>query len=240
MSLYDRYISCIEKHLNEEVLTFKSDPDYRYMLEHVYFQDALKYLKLILNHFSTDEIVQFTTLNDSIGMPQLSDFSGIIPPCSTTSLRYIYHSILILTYMKKIGIKHTSITEIGGGYGGLCAALHTYASKFDIHIDSYHIVDLDLPGKLQRRVLDTLGFKNVQYHSASSFGKDVPDGFLVSNYAFSEIEDVYQVQYVKTLFPKMHHGFLVWNCIPVYDFGKETIIEDENPLTGPDNKYVYF
>ena len=46
--------------------------------------------------------------------------------------------------------------------------------------------------------------------------------------------------YIKTLFPKVQHGFMAWNMIPIYDFGFKYTIEDEYPKTGDFNKYVYF
>jgi hypothetical protein len=49
-----------------------------------------------------------------------------------------------------------------------------------------------------------------------------------------------QKQYIATLFPKVSHGFMAWNNIPLYNFGFETKSETEVPLTGPVNKYVYF
>ena len=70
--------------------------------------------------------------------------------------------------------------------------------------------------------------------------------FLISNYSFSEIESEHQKGYIKYLFPKVSHGFIIWNHIALYDFGFKVTIEDEYPLTSNNpnpllnNKYVYF
>jgi len=71
--------------------------------------------------------------------------------------------------------------------------------------------------------------------------KNTPNLFLVSNYCFSEIGNKNQKMYIATLFPNVVHGFIVWNSIPVYNFGFNMEIEDENPNTGGlYNKYVRF
>jgi len=62
---------------------------------------------------------------------------------------------------------------------------------------------------------------------------------------FSEISKENQESYIQKLFPKIVHGFIAWNMIPVYDFGFTTRVEHEFPNTGSGpkdtlNKYVYF
>lgn len=244
-SLYDRYVEFIKKQLDKDELVFKSDPDYQYMLEHSprsFGPIAVEYLPLIQKEFNTtpEEIVRFTTLNDSFGKPEVVNFE-IIPPCSLTSLRYVYHAHLALNHMKKLNLKNVNVVEIGGGYGGLCMAIHTYAPTFGINIERYNIIDLEIPGKLQRRVLDMKGYSDVKLYDAKNFGSELEnDVFLISAYAFAEIDTALQKQYIDILFPKVTHGFIVWNCIPVYDIGKNTHVEDERPMTGNGNRFVYF
>ncbi len=52
--------------------------------------------------------------------------------CSPTNLRYILHGLLILSYIKTIGLTSTNIVEIGGGYDGLCFYIYNMAKLFDI------------------------------------------------------------------------------------------------------------
>lgn len=244
MSIYDQYVESVKRQLDRHELTFKSDPSYQYMLEHSNYEHVgRQFLDVIVREFklTPDEIARFTVLNDSFGNPELSDYQ-IIPPCSPTSLRYVYHAHLILKHMQELGITRPRITEIGGGYGGLCSAVHTYASKFGVEPVQYNIIDLALPGRLQKRVLDMYDYPCINYYNADNFGSDITsnDGFLVSTYAFSEIPESMRDKYVDILFPKMSHGVMVWNNIPVYDFGKQLRVEDERPLTGHVNKFVYF
>ena len=68
------------------------------------------------------------------------------------------------------------------------------------------------------------------------------DSFLISNYAFSEIPMSIQNMYSKyVLNPFVSHGFLTWNFIDIYNFieNKYFKIEEEYPLTGYKNKYIY-
>jgi hypothetical protein len=243
-SIYDLYVKAVEKQLGREELTFKSDPDYQYMTEHSsYGETGLRFLGAIKDEFKLTpaEIMRFTTLNDSVGKPELTDYS-VIPPCSPTSLRYVYHAHLFLKHLQGLGITKPNIVELGGGYGGLCLAIHTYAEKFGVTPRQYSIIDLETPGKLQRRVLDMYGYSSVKCLNAENSGAEVDqDSVLISTYAFSEIQHEYQKKYIETLFPKITHGFIVWNSIPVYDMGKTLlIVENERPMTGSVNRFVYF
>jgi hypothetical protein len=243
-SIYDIYVKAVEKQLGHEELTFKSDPDYQYMTEHSnQGHIGLQFLGLIKNEFklTPGEIMRFTTLNDSIGKPEVANYS-VIPPCSPTSLRYVYHAHLFLKHLQSLGITNPDIVEIGGGYGGMCLAIHTYAEKFGITPRKYSIIDLEIPGKLQRRVLDLYGYSSVTCHNAENFGSEIDQGsVMISTYAFSEIQPEFQKKYVEVLFPKLTHGFIVWNFIPVYNMGKKLLlVEDERPMTGSVNRFVYF
>lgn len=243
MSLYERYTCCIEKHLESNTWTFKNDSDFTYMLEHqgiAMRSLGQAYYTLVANVFSIEEIRTFTDMNDSVGNPCMDAYNGF--DASPTSIRYVYHAYRILSHMQSLGLHDVSICEIGGGYGGLCMALHTYASKFGLRIQSYTIIDLDVVLKLQQRVLSSLGYTQIQFQSADTYGQDISEGFLVSTYAFSEFEQIHRDLYVQHLFPQMTHGFIVWNYIPVYDIGKDVHIEPEEPQVSATygNKYVYW
>jgi hypothetical protein len=77
---------------------------------------------------------------------------------------------------------------------------------------------------------------------STSFGEDIAKDnlFLISNYSFSEILPVFQQKYIKNLFPKVSHGFITWNHVPVFDFGYKCTIEPETPLTAAINKFLRF
>jgi hypothetical protein len=239
---YARYVDGICK--AGDISSFKTHPAYTYMLEHVLPEQGQAYLDCIRKNtgFPEEAIQAFCTLNDSIGAPAKTNYGAF--SCSPSSLRYIYQSHLILTYLQSLGSPLVDLVELGGGYGGLCMALHFFAPRYALYIQKYHIIDLEPAGRLQRMVLQkTIPFANVEIVDASTYGATIASTglFLVSNYCFSEIASAHQVAYRKTLFPKIAHGFIAWNHIPVYDFGFPYTEKPEEPNTGGVlNRYIYF
>lgn len=245
MDIYETYYKFVETLcLNGDVSRFKREPKYTYMLEHVSVLNGSEYLDLIKKLTPIDEntIVSFCNLNDSIGNPKLETYGNL--NVSPTSIRYLFHSHLILTHLQSLKLDKIDIVELGGGYGGLCLAIHYLASKYMININSYTIIDLAPIIQFQKIYLDTANPSlSVNFIDASTFGSSLNTAstFLVSNYCFSEIAKSVRDQYVRILLPKVSHGFMAWNNIPVFDFGFKLKIEDEYPNTGgPLNKYVYF
>jgi len=245
---YDNYSKYVGSMCNENNLSgFKSNPIYTGMLEHVSEDQGKKYLECILSMTSItkDEIIEFCNLNDAIGEPnrkKYSDLSNI--SVSPTSLRYIFHTHLILSHMKKVGHINADLVEIGGGYGGLCLSLYHFSPKYEIHINSYRICDLSNIIRLQKIYLNRVNpALNVEFVDANSYGENIEckNIFIISNYCFSEISKKNQDFYKQKLFTKVSHGFMAWNHIPVYDFGFTNHVESEYPNTGGHlNKYVYF
>lgn len=226
--------------------TFKHDPRYTFMLEHVSPSDGQAYFSLLTSEcgMSVQDIESFCRLNDRIGSPRIAQIEGLSMPVSPTSLRYLYHASLILAHAPQ----DSHLVEIGCGYGGLCLAIQFLSGIVGKKVASYSCIDLDPAIDLQKRYLSQfiLDF-GVSFHSASTYGSEVEgkDLFLISNYCFSEIADHHQRGYIHTLFPRVKHGFLAWNHIPLYDIGKPLQrIERERPLTGSSygvqNMFVYF
>ena len=231
--MYDNYLRVVSE-VKSKYDPFKSNREYMGILEHVSPQFGEEYLKLLYSEIgmAKQEIIEFCKQNDSFGNPNTYLIGDLGINVSPTSLRYLYHASLILKHAGK----SDRFVEVGGGYGGLFLAL-TYLSKTPIR--EYHLVDLEPVINLQRIVLDD--YTNVFYHSSNTFGSDVPDNcFLISNYCFSEISLDLQKKYIENLICRCLKGFLAWNTIPCYNFGKRTIIEQERPLTFGGNYFVYF
>ncbi len=222
------------------------------MLEHVSEELGRQYLDAILSFSSITEheIMDYCAKNDVVGDPAKYNYSDYYENMyvSPTSLRYIFQAHLILTHIKSVGQLNVDVVELGGGYGGLCLALFHFAPKYDIHIKSYKICDLPDIIALQKLYLEKVDpALSVEFVDATTHGEyiDCEGMFLVSNYCFSEISKENQESYRQKLFPKIVHGFIAWNMIPVYDFGFTTRVEHEFPNTGSGpkdtlNKYVYF
>ena len=245
-SRYANYVAsiCDSGNLSE----FKRNPNYTYMLEHVSETYGNQYLEGILSYttITEQEIAAFCAKNDAVGNPDKSKYTDFFVNISVSpsSLRYIFHAHLILTHMKAVGNTTADVVEVGGGYGGLCLAVHYFAPKYGIKIKSYRICDLRNIIRLQKLYLDRVEpTLKVEYVDATTYGEQIARDkmFLISNYCFSEIAKGAQDSYRQKLFPKVAHGFMAWNHIPVYDFGFTTRVEAEFPNTGgPLNKYVYF
>lgn len=237
---YIQYINyiCAQKDLSN----FKSNNNYIHILEHVSPEQGQLYLDCILSNtrLSMSDIKNFCNKNDSIGSPLKTVYGDLI--ASPTSLRYIYHSHLIFEHIKSLSLNNINIVEVGCGYGGLCFAINFFKEKYEININNYKLIDLKEIINLQKIYLSMLDISNVEYIDSDTFGKDIKDSdmFLISNYCFSEITDDLQKMYIKLLFPKVSHGFMVWNHITIYNFGFDFREADEVPKTGSINKYIYF
>ena len=217
------------------------------MLEHVSQDIGTRYYQLLKPLFSNSIILEFCRINDGVGDPIKSYINGLESSVSPSSLRYLYHAYLSLKHIQTLKLSSIDIVELGCGYGGLCIAIDYVSKNMNINIHSYTCIDLDNPLKLQE-IYTTLFQTSfpIKFHSASTFGTDVSgtNNFLISNYCFSEIGDENRKKYIETLIPKVSHGFMAWNFIPVFNFGKDFIrVEPENPqtdLVNSRNSYIYF
>jgi len=238
-SIYENYVS--ELLAKNSFDGFKRHPKYTYMLEHVTYNQGIQYLDLIQKtDITVEEIQEFCSKNDSVGNPSKYDF-GVVN-CSPSSIRYIYQAFLIVSYFKTFN-QSVNIVELGGGYGGLFLAVEFFSKKYNLTIDSYTIIDLPVIVRFQEKYVNNFSTTiTPKFLESYSYGSDFEkDGaFLISNYCFSEIERRHQEQYIKSLFPKISHGFITWNHIPLYDFGFKYTAEVETPQTGSDNKYIRF
>jgi hypothetical protein len=240
-TVYTNYVHMICD--RDDLSSFKRHPNYQYMLEHVSQEQGQAYLNCILTGtpIPMEAIQSFCELNDRLGSPITQPYGALT--CSPTSLRYLYHAHLILSYFKTFNLPSYKLVEVGGGYGGLCLAIHTLAPQYGITLESYTIIDLLAPSRLQEKYISMVSLHSpISFLNAEQFGANLPgDGyFLISNYCFSEISPEFQKRYIDTLFPKLVHGFIAWNMIPTYTFGFSFREEPEVPKTGPMNKYVYF
>lgn len=264
--MYNNYRKFLKNNNIEEVskIPFKSNKNYCGILEHVSYNLGKKYLALILNEFPTlnvSKISNFCELNDKYGDPIKESFkiNNDLLVCSPTSLRYIYHSLIILKYYSSTNCKN--IVEVGCGYGGLCLAINYFIDEFDIKIDNYHIIDLPEPCVLIKNYIElhksNIKF-NIDYHINDSYGHDINNEYLffISNYCYTEISKQDHGKYTEVLLPKVNRGFLTWqnggnkgaypikNCGDI--IGKPILkIEEEKPQTDAGhgiykNYFVYF
>lgn len=248
--IYTDYTNYIESILTDDInkWTFKSHPDYCFVLEHVSKEEGNSYMFEIENRFNLiysankQFLIELCHENDLYGNPKKYSFSNFTS-CSPTNLRYILHSLLILTYMKECMLNNINIIEIGGGYGGLCFFMYKLSHLFNITISTYSMFDLPNPLLLQQKYLEKKNIYNVNYLELDYIKNIKENSFLISNYAFTEISFDLQKKYTSQLLNQyVSHGFLAWNAVEVYEFIENKIItsETEFPLTHSLNKFVRF
>jgi hypothetical protein len=252
--MYQIYIEAtkLNLHLRPEEWFFKSDSNYTYMLEHVSYEQGLKYIECIKSEFQDiyDKYSQFfvklCNKNDLYGRPKQFDFPNFCY-CSPSCLRYIYHSLLNLKHMQDLHLDNVNVIEIGGGYGGLCFFIKSLSSLFNIKIKTYTIFDIKEACKLQSLYLNALEINEIQCVTLDDKYLIFTNSYLISNYAFSEIDHNFQNEYIeKVISSKVSNGMMVWNHIQPYKFiDKDFNIEVERPLTSTiglntENKFIYF
>jgi hypothetical protein len=248
-SQYLSYTTFCEKAVTDENLfnSFKRNPSYTYVLEHVTKELGEKYIiQMVSKYEKYLSKLQWNKImtNDIIGNPITYDFSNVMRSYislnsyifSPTTLRYVYTALDILSKVTKKSIK---IVEIGGGYGGQCKILFDIASLFDIVIESYTILDLKYPNMIQKKYLDRCGIEinclTVDNYKLSEIH------LLISNFALSEIDPLYQEPY-KPLIVNAKSGYFLWNHQTVLKeiLDKNIKTEEEIPQTGTINKIIYF
>lgn len=263
--MYNEYVTYLRDINAENILTrnFKSNSAYNSILEHVSPQLGHQYLGLIeaeYPHIASSAIKEYAELNDKYGAPNKHVFTcrdGVRIYCSPTSLRYVYHALLILRHFKEVGGK--SFVEVGCGYGGLFLAICFFSPLVEAEVENYHLVDFPEVGNLIRHYIQAnsanFSVKPTWFlHDCHSHGATVPSEnglFLISNYCFTEIDEPDRIKYIENLFGKVANGFIIWQTvfgcdIQRVDSIKKTIrfVGKETPQTCPHahapNYFVFF
>jgi hypothetical protein len=260
--MYESYQNFIKNNTSDIILNFKNNPQYNAILEHVSDEQGREYIliiqKMVCEDFpeiTFENINEYLLLNDKYGSPVKNDFIYIDKSisCSPTSLRYVLHSLLVLKYIKYTKLE--KIVEVGCGYGGLFLAINHFSKILNINIEKYYFIDLpEICNLIQEYISLYKDNINIDYsiNSAYNYGKDINDDnlFFISNYCFTEIDDIHRNNYIQYLLPKTKNGFIIWQTIFKLKIQDVDIIEkeitkiiEEYPQTATIDKknyYVYF
>jgi hypothetical protein len=239
--------------------TFKGNPAYRQILEHVTPEQGHQFIACARAEFPelwtalTVLVPQIAMANDDLGQPVRSRFDELVLECSPSNLRYLWHALQTWQHIDALGQPQVHLVELGGGYGGLASYVYGLADLFMTKLASYTIVDLPEVAALQLRYTATLGLpvRTVNGLDPTDLGAvfEPADGvqrFFVSAYGFAEFSRPLKDWYVEHLVRHCAHGFLVWNYHPywqndVYTFVDGTVrIVPERPLIDPLNSFVSF
>lgn len=140
---------------------------------------------------------------DALGNSKRHFYQGIgnYSPCT---LRYV---MVLANLKKRFGpLDNLRVVEIGGGFGGLCAVMSTLESKAH-----YTLIDLPCVLDLAKVFLDKLNIQNVSYIRHDQLQQVGQYDLLISNYAFSEIEAKYQLEYLEKVIKHVPRGFMTIN-----------------------------
>jgi hypothetical protein len=217
------------------------------MLEHVSRQFAERYLEHLRGMGVADaDIQRLTAINDRRGAPIMLDFApkgGRALRASGSSLRYLYHALLIFNHAPDI----ENVVEVGGGYGGLALMLDAVFAWKGRQLRSYRIYDIGGPRLLQMAYLEEVdaGRGVFCWGDSSTSGEDLtaecPLSLLTSTYAISEFPDRVADMYLIALAHRADHLFFAWNNARKSVFMPEGVQEwDEDPQTGSVNRLILY
>lgn len=265
--MYQNYLNSLDEFINDKDITqtsFKRNEQYRDVLEHVSDHLGHLYLGYIQKDFSyicMEDVIEYVQKNDSIGNPytvQYNTSSGHTFECSPSSLRYVYHALLILNTMRNHSNKNLKrVVELGCGYGGLFLAITFFRDLYfeDVTIDHYLFIDFPQVLTLTSNYLKAnemlnlsqLSFINTLTFAEGDIENTENDLFLVSNYCFTELSEDLRDNYFKSLLSKVSGGFIIWQTLwtPLSDIErlpKPATHEVERPQTsgGAPNYFVRF
>ena len=196
---------------HEEIFqSFKRNPTYNAILEHLNAEQGAAYLEIILNDYNfrlADEQWESILLNDSLGNPRrfTYEFGNKTLTCSATTLRYtkVFMDIISLFDVDKI----KTVAEIGIGYGGQCRILMNL-----LPLEWYNLIDLPEVLALAERFLTKLDVaRGIRYIDGTHLYHDVPCDLLISNYAFAELAEPVQKIYFDKIVTHSKAGYMTWN-----------------------------
>ena len=190
--------------------TFKRNPIYTQVLEHVSTEQGAAYLDIILNDYAvklTDEQWKIILQNDALGNPHTAtyEFADKILTCSPTTLRYTKVLLDLATLFDFDKIQ--TVAEIGIGYGGQCRLAMNL-----LPIDRYELIDLPEVVLLAERFLTELDQTgDIRYRDGTHLYNDVSSDLVISNYAFSELIKPVQDFYIEKIIAHSKAGYMTWN-----------------------------
>lgn len=185
--------------------TFRADPNYQKVLEHVSIGLGQKYLDEIKSEYNSEPGALFAKLSNlsELGSPPVHNYIGV-GNVSPTIIRYVKVGYEI---NKLFGdISTWKVGEIGVGFGGQAAVL-------DKLLDVSDYVAFDLPPVLSlfelflKKTGSRITHKLIDGRNPKPFKVDL----VISNYAFSELSRSLQDDYLDNVILKANSGYMIWN-----------------------------
>jgi putative sugar O-methyltransferase len=218
---------------------FKSNRQYREILEHVNREQGFGYLKVI-EGYNSAEVALTEFCKQDVSKPFRYSYRGL-GRVSPTNLRYAKVALDLKALFGSLEL--FEVAEIGVGYGGQCLAISCQSI-----FKSYTLFDLPQVVTLSRKYLGKLGV-NLSCIESGDIGIQKHFDLVLSNYAFSELTRELQELYLTNVILNSQRGYLIYNDISTGDFDTMRIDEfvsripgalvlEEVPLTHSKNKLV--
>ncbi|MFO7554344.1 MAG: putative sugar O-methyltransferase [Desulfobacterales bacterium] len=218
--------------------TFRSNPIYNEILEHVSEKQGREYLEQIKKNPEILKGINTFKENDLFGNPRVSEYANI-GKISPTTLRYVK----VLTDLNFFfgNLDGFNICEIGVGYGGQCRIIDCYFS-----LNAYWLIDIKPALMLSRRFLDNYDIRSTLFYKTMNETEKINYDLLISNYAFSELNRKIQDLYLEKVILNSKRGYITYNEVTppeFHSYKKQELIEiipdsviiEEIPFTHPQN-----
>ncbi len=195
---------CLEAVNDDDVFkSFKRDPRYTAILEHVSPEHGERYFNGIMRYDVDEDLIDVFKENDKYGNPQVVQYDEPFGKVSPSTLRYVQNTLDIAHFVGEGELN--KIVEIGGGYGGLCKTISCLCD-----FDEYHIYDIEPASKLQKKYLSNFDVgKKVAFHSTPEKIEDVD--LVISNYAYSELNLQLQNTYYDNVIVNAKRVYMILN-----------------------------
>jgi len=234
---------CLNAAVDDSFYYFKKLPGYTRVLEHVSIEQGYLFLDIIKrDNPQLMGLVDDFFLNNMCGA-KVHNYDGF--SLSPSTLRYVKVLSDLITLFGSLN--NLKIAEIGIGYGGQMFIINTAFEPKD-----YTLIDIPVVCDLTKRYLSEIEkvFGGMTYRILTP-GQIQPEDYdlVISNYAFSELDKDGMDYYLENVINKSTHGYLTCNINSSFGYSYEelyplikhdiTVIQEE-PLTGPTNKLIYW
>jgi putative sugar O-methyltransferase len=222
-NMIDQYLRACKEFANnpESFKTFKQNPNYTPVLEHVTPEIAEQYFgELKSKHLLNPTTIKHIKENDRYGTP-LTFNHHTLKTISPTTVRYLKNSLDIVSSFSQ-NVPFKKIVEVGGGYGGLCKVFSCFND-----FENYHLVDFPEVNQLSSVYLSKFrSLKGKIHHLSTDRIIDVGDiDLFISNYAFSECSLEFQELYYEKFIQNSKFFYISYNNFTEHNLNSKAFIE---------------
>jgi hypothetical protein len=227
--------------------TFRKDYRYRLILEHVDYVLGFEYLRRLtpatLDFYRENPLLENLS---KVGSPRVFYYPklGWISP---TIVRYLYVNQRIQDLFGERSVQ--KVAEIGIGFGGQFAV-----TSRSLKAKEFSMYDLPMVLDLAKKTLEKAElFSSAFVKKSISLVVPEPYDLVISNYAFSELPEAVQREYIAKILVTSRCGYITMNSgrtdVSGRSAGKLSLSEiiellpaceilEEDPRTGPDNYII--